>query len=395
MTQEEAIKRIKGWNLDDDDMEVLSTLIPELKENEDKKIKEEIMHLVMQPTWKTEKEFHRRQELCDWIEKQGEQKSANTPKFKVGDKIRRKAPRSFDKDMQVARIEKDYYVCNHIGKFSSEVVPFSKESNYELVEQNQDEQKCNKVKPIEGEFPYINPSDNLDGEIDNIWNRLKCNGVFTATKEGFEEVIRHFVNFVRKQSAWSEEDDRIKYAICDTLDRIDEHIMKYNRQLTHQQVKDWLKSLKERVQPQPKQELTEIEQELKKIEGNEYVDLGLPSGTLWKSANEEGYYTFDEAVEKFSSRLPSKEQWVELKKECKWEWKGNGYDIIGPNGNTIFLSADGYRYYTDVYHVGTLGYYWSSTYIYEQSACSMGFSYGKIGVCGDFRSDGNSVRLVK
>ena len=57
------------------------------------------------------------------------------PKFKLGDKIRRKTPSSCDKDMQVARIDKDYYICNHIGKFSSEVVPFSKESSYELVEQ--------------------------------------------------------------------------------------------------------------------------------------------------------------------------------------------------------------------------------------------------------------------
>ena len=56
------------------------------------------------------------------------------PKFKLGDKIRIKNPSSFDKDMEVARIEKDYYICNHIGKFSSEVVPFSKESDYELIE---------------------------------------------------------------------------------------------------------------------------------------------------------------------------------------------------------------------------------------------------------------------
>jgi hypothetical protein len=35
MTKEEAIRRIKAWNLDADDMEVLSEVIPELKENED------------------------------------------------------------------------------------------------------------------------------------------------------------------------------------------------------------------------------------------------------------------------------------------------------------------------------------------------------------------------
>lgn len=71
MTKEEAIKRIKDWNLEDDDMEALSTLIPELKENENEKIRKEITELVMQPTWKTVKEFDRRKELCAWLEKQG------------------------------------------------------------------------------------------------------------------------------------------------------------------------------------------------------------------------------------------------------------------------------------------------------------------------------------
>lgn len=73
--------------------------------------------------------------------KQGEQNPTDKvgPEFNVGDKIRRKTPSSFDKDMQVARIEKDYYVCNHIGKYSSEVVPFSEESSYELIEQESSE----------------------------------------------------------------------------------------------------------------------------------------------------------------------------------------------------------------------------------------------------------------
>ena len=35
MTKEEAIRRIKSWNLDSDDMEVLSVVIPELHESED------------------------------------------------------------------------------------------------------------------------------------------------------------------------------------------------------------------------------------------------------------------------------------------------------------------------------------------------------------------------
>lgn len=79
-------------------------------------------------------------------------------KFKVGDKIRRKNPSSCDEDMQVSRIFNNYYVCNHIGKFSSEVVPFSKQSSYELVEQKStwsedDEQRFNNLCKLLDGFP--------------------------------------------------------------------------------------------------------------------------------------------------------------------------------------------------------------------------------------------------
>ena len=42
-----------------------------------------------------------------------------------------------------------------------------------------------------------------------------------------------------------------------------------------------------------------------------YVDLGLPSGTKWKSTNEiggnNGFYTYDEAISAFGDKLPTKE----------------------------------------------------------------------------------------
>ena len=83
---------------------------------------------------------------------------------------------------------------------------------------------------------------------------------------------------------------------------------------------------------------------------SDYVDLGLPSGTLWKNANEGGdnaRYTYDEAVSRWGSKLPTKEQLVELKNKCRWKWttrKGvKGYKVIGPNGKSIFLPATGYR----------------------------------------------------
>lgn len=72
-----------------------------------------------------------------------------------------------------------------------------------------------------------------------------------------------------------------------------------------------------------------------------YVDLGLPSGTIWKRTNAAGFYTYDQAVYKFGNQLPSMEQWEELKNECDWTWTGNGYKVTGPNGNSITMPAAG------------------------------------------------------
>lgn len=93
-----------------------------------------------------------------------------------------------------------------------------------------------------------------------------------------------------------------------------------------------------------------------------YTDLGLPSGTIWKSFNATGFYKYDEAVSQFGGHLPSKVQWEELKTECQWSWTGDGYKVTGSNGNSIFLPAAGFSHCTmGVSNVGSVGYYWSST----------------------------------
>ena len=65
--------------------------------------------------------------------------------------------------------------------------------------EKQGEQKISFSLPTEGEFPYNNPADTLDGEIENIWKKLSCDNKFTATKDGFHEVVVHFVNWYEKQ----------------------------------------------------------------------------------------------------------------------------------------------------------------------------------------------------
>ncbi|MBO5921828.1 MAG: InlB B-repeat-containing protein [Bacteroidaceae bacterium] len=134
--------------------------------------------------------------------------------------------------------------------------------------------------------------------------------------------------------------------------------------------------------------------------GREYVDLGLPSGTLWASCNvgatapekygsyyswgetksfsgKYSYYNYgrdisgtqyDVAHVKWGGdwRMPTYEEQDELCEECDWEWTTlngvYGFKVTGPNGNSIFLPAAGYQdYYEGAKSRGSYGYYWSST----------------------------------
>ena len=103
-----------------------------------------------------------------------------------------------------------------------------------------------------------------------------------------------------------------------------------------------------------------------------FIDLGLPSGRLWAAQNEKGYHQFDNAVEIYGDQLPTIEAWQELFEKCsrKWDADRKGYLLTGPNGNNIFLSADGWQDWDintkklirgGVVFVGNLGYYWSSS----------------------------------
>ncbi len=127
-----------------------------------------------------------------------------------------------------------------------------------------------------------------------------------------------------------------------------------------------------------------------------YTDLGLPSGTIWKNFNATGFYTYDEAVSQFGNRLPTKEQWEELKAECQWSWNGSGYKVTGPYGNSIVLPASGYRGCDgSVFNVGSNGMYWSSTPIDSDGAWGLNFFSGGVYMYSYIRCFGRSVRLVQ
>lgn len=127
----------------------------------------------------------------------------------------------------------------------------------------------------------------------------------------------------------------------------------------------------------------------------EFVNLGLKSGTRWKSANESGYYSYSEASAKFGKSLPSKKQMDELVTDCKWAWNGSEYKITGPNGNYITLPAGGYKYCNGKAHNDTTGAYWSREAASEKNSWFLFFNTSTKYVEYNRKCEGLSVRLVK
>ena len=177
----------------------------------------------------------------------------------------------------------------------------------------------------------------------------------------------------------------------------------------------------------------------------EAIDLGLPSGTRWASWNvgasapEEygGYYAWGETEEKDyydmstykyyngdywdyvnigddiagteydvaqvkwggSWRMPSLDQIQELLDICTRTWTQqndvNGTLITGPNGNSIFLPAAGYRWYDRLEDEGLFGSYRSSSVNSDYiTAYILSFHLSDWGCYEGFRDYGFSVRAV-
>ena len=65
------------------------------------------------------------------------------------------------------------------------------------------------------------------------------------------------------------------------------------------------------------------------------------------------------------ARMPSYDQIGELCDFCSWQWTQrngvNGILVTGPNGNTMFLPAAGERQFDSLFGAGLNGYYWSRT----------------------------------
>ena len=91
-------------------------------------------------------------------------------------------------------------------------------------------------------------------------------------------------------------------------------------------------------------------------------------------------------------RMPTTKELAELYLYCTWEFVGNGYKLTGPNGNSIFLPAAGYRYGDKQYGNGNAGYYASGEIIGTYSYPSMVSQDG--GSKGDYSSKENMPSVL-
>ncbi len=185
------------------------------------------------------------------------------------------------------------------------------------------------------------------------------------------------------------------------------------------------------------------------INGYEYVDLGLPSGLKWATCNagatspeESGDYfawgeistkseysfstciTYDKSESELQTsgivdyagrltlshdaahtrrgaswRIPTVDEFKELKDKCSWKWSTHGatigYEITGPNGQSIFLPAAARRYGTSSDGRGITGFYWSSTPLAGRDrSFSLYFNVNAQKISQSFRDEGFTIRPV-
>ena len=124
--------------------------------------------------------------------------------------------------------------------------------------------------------------------------------------------------------------------------------------------------------------------------------------TYGKSLNDiSGNPQYDAATANWGGtwRMPTYDELNELLTNCTWTWTTQngvkGYNVEGPNGNSIFLPAAGCRDGSLLLSAGSFGPYWSSTPSeYDDDAYGLYSSSVDHSMGYDCRNRGRSVRPV-
>ena len=113
--------------------------------------------------------------------------------------------------------------------------------------------------------------------------------------------------------------------------------------------------------------------------------------------------SYDIASRNSSWRIPTLSEFQELSDMCRWTWKEvdgvPGYEVVGPNGNAIFLPAFGYLHSADTVNFRVSGNYWTATSDsldqYNRKAYALGMSSGRFYLHSVLRGHGFCIRPVR
>ena len=272
------------------------------------------------------------------------------------------------------------------------------------------------------------------------YGKHECNVVTGEDKIVYLKKGKHKFEFV------SIDNEKAKYSMVFTVEDIDmEDLIEITLLPTIQKCEQDEREAAERLRK---------EQELKKKNGHEYVDLGLSvkwatcnvgaskpeeygDYFAWGETEPKDYYDWStykwcrgirKTLTKYNTesscgtvdnettlelsddaaranwggswRMPTKAERDELREKCTWTLTTqngvSGYKVTSKiNGNSIFLPAAGFRDYS-LYNAGSYGNYWSSSLEadYPDSACGFSFDSSDVDWYGSYRCYGQSVRPV-
>ena len=98
--------------------------------------------------------------------------------------------------------------------------------------------------------------------------------------------------------------------------------------------------------------------------------------------------------------MPTDEEFKELQDKCEWTWTTingvNGYKIVMPNNESIFLPAAGYMRAQNNNSISTSGFYWSNTLNTDCSSVAKCLNFSSKGIFDHeaIRYDGQTIRPV-
>jgi len=303
---------------------------------------------------------------------------------------------------------------------------------------------CKKFMPVEYTFckncgwtfypPFNTSGDNKKSHSDDmeqlvlmqgVWEKVLSSGGTADGQRQISEMKKELDEYTAEISKLKSDNSTLKAEVTSYRGKISKHGKQE-------------KALKDKI--------SELEEKLKQAmispnnSGHGYVDLGLPSGTLWATCNvgaskpsdygdyfawgetgskkDYGWsnleYCNDSTGDRFSKynrnqagrkdkksvlelmddaahanwggswRMPTVDEWEELKNNCTWIWTSqdghNGYKVTGKNGGSIFLPAAGWRNGGSQRDAGVNGDYWSSSLRADESYRAFGCYFYSGGV---------------